>query len=323
MSVRVSVAVCTWNRAALLEGTLTTMCALDVPEGLEWEVVVVDNGSTDATPEVVERLGERLPVRRVLEPEPGHSNARNRAVHEARGAYIVWTDDDVLVHPGWLAAYARAFSDFPDVAFFGGAVLPHFTEEPPAWVRAAWPRIEALFAVRSPPASGAEVERTYLPFGANFAVRTDVQRRHPYNPELGRTRGGLDGLDELAVMVGMLEDGDVGRWVPDAVLEHVITPDRFDARHLGGLIEAQAGLEVDALPVRGRVTVFGAPLWLWKKWLFAEAVDWVARHTSDGVSRYEALHERSLRRGQLRSLRRGGPPAEAVRVQRASVVPGE
>src|SRR4051794_35896246 len=103
--MNVTVAICTWNRAGLLDQTLSEMGRLRIPSGLEWELIVVNNNCTDPTDEVIARHTGRLPIRRVSEPRPGQSNARNAAVRVARGDYIVWTDDDVLVDPLWLAAY--------------------------------------------------------------------------------------------------------------------------------------------------------------------------------------------------------------------------
>src|SRR5690606_2409380 len=104
-----TVAICTWNRSFLLARTLEQLGALIVPPGLRWELLVVDNASSDDTSQVLQGYLGRLPLRVVREERPGLSNARNAAIRAARGEYIIWTDDDVLVAPGWLAAYSDAF----------------------------------------------------------------------------------------------------------------------------------------------------------------------------------------------------------------------
>src|SRR5579864_5913338 len=119
----ISVIICTRDRAAQLASVLATACALKVPEGLSWELCVVDNGSSDSTPQVVREFSETLPIRYIREDVPGLSNARNRGVDEARGRYICWTDDDVEIDPEWLSAYAEAFRRHPDAAVFGGRIL--------------------------------------------------------------------------------------------------------------------------------------------------------------------------------------------------------
>jgi glucosyl-dolichyl phosphate glucuronosyltransferase len=132
----VTVAICTWNRDHLLRQTLEEMTRLAVPAGLVWELLVVNNNCTDDTDGVIAAFAKRLPIRRLFESQPGLSHARNRAIAEAAGDYVVWTDDDVLVSPEWLAAYARAFARRPDAAVFGGPVAPWFPTTPPP--RAGW-----------------------------------------------------------------------------------------------------------------------------------------------------------------------------------------
>ena len=79
----VTVAICTWNRADLLDRTLAEMAALRVPAGLRWELVVVDNNCTDHTDAVAARYAGRLPLRLLHQPTPGKSHAANLALDEA------------------------------------------------------------------------------------------------------------------------------------------------------------------------------------------------------------------------------------------------
>lgn len=95
-------AICTWNRAPLLDRALTEMTRLSIPAGIEWELVIVDNNCSDETPEVIARHAEQLPLERLSEPVQGLSHARNRAIRAARGDIVLWTDDDALVDLGWL-----------------------------------------------------------------------------------------------------------------------------------------------------------------------------------------------------------------------------
>ena len=130
----VTVAICTFNRAESLRRSLKSLAAMRVPSGLSWELIIVNNNSTDHTDDVVEEYRDRLPLRREFEPRPGLSNARNRAIDIAKGEYIVWTDDDVVVDAGWLTAYVEAFRRWPDAAVYGGRIKPRY--EPPVakWI---------------------------------------------------------------------------------------------------------------------------------------------------------------------------------------------
>ena len=127
--MRFTVAICTWNRAWLLPRVLERLTRLQHTQS-EWEVVVVNNNSTDDTERVLDAFAGRLPLRRAFEARPGLSHARNTAVRWATGDYIVWTDDDALVDADWLAAYVRAAEQHPEAAVFGGPVRPRQRRPP-------------------------------------------------------------------------------------------------------------------------------------------------------------------------------------------------
>jgi GT2 family glycosyltransferase len=104
--IDVSVAVCTYNRAEMLRAALESLARLETGGRFTYEIVAVDNASTDHTPEVIERFAAECPVpfTRALEPRQGIAEARNRALDEARGEWIVYFDDDQVADPGWLTA---------------------------------------------------------------------------------------------------------------------------------------------------------------------------------------------------------------------------
>ena len=117
----VTVAVCTRDRARQLAACLDALISLDYPSPL-LDIVVVDNASTDtSTRDLVARYRG---VRYVCEPRPGLDNARNRAIAEARGDILAYTDDDVVVDPGWARAVARAFEEEPHAMCVTGLVVP-------------------------------------------------------------------------------------------------------------------------------------------------------------------------------------------------------
>ena len=126
-----AVAICTWNRAALLRQTLERLASIPWPAQAT-ELILVDNGSTDDTAAVAASFSGRLPMRIVREAKPGLSNARNRALKEATTTHVLFTDDDVLVGDEWLGAFAAAILKYPQAAVLGGPIEPWFQEPPPA-----------------------------------------------------------------------------------------------------------------------------------------------------------------------------------------------
>ena len=118
----ISVIIPTRNRAASLGRALETLGRVICPKELPWEVIVVDNDSTDETKAVVESFMENsdLDVHYLLEPERGTSNARNAGAQAARGELLAFIDDDILVSPDWLAQIAAEASRDPSVSLFFG-----------------------------------------------------------------------------------------------------------------------------------------------------------------------------------------------------------
>jgi glycosyltransferase involved in cell wall biosynthesis len=236
-----TLAICTRNRAArlrrLLEG-LTRQHTVDAP----WEVLVVDNGSTDGTAAVAAGFAGRLPLRHLCEPCIGLSNARNRAVEEAAGEVIVWVDDDVEVPESWLGAWVDGIRAHPGASFFGAGVRVVFDVEPPTWIRACWSRLAPLFAERVVPVEGGLVDPGYLPFGANFAVRTAVQRGARYDPSLGRRGTSVYGGEETTLLSALVQAGHEGRWIAGAELDHVMEPARVETARLFDQIRQNARL---------------------------------------------------------------------------------
>lgn len=121
----VTVAICTRNRPDWVDRCLASLERLN-PEPLdmtqEFEILVVDNAPPD---ERTRSAVVRHPrVRYVVEPRPGLNFGRNRALREAKGTFLAYVDDDVVVDSGWLAGLREAWSENPDAKAFTGLVLP-------------------------------------------------------------------------------------------------------------------------------------------------------------------------------------------------------
>ena len=297
--MRFTVAVCTWNRAALLREFLGRLARARSVQG-DWELLVVNNNCTDDTERVLEAFEGRLPLRRAFEPKPGHSHARNAAVREARGEYIVWTDDDVLVGEGWLAAYARAVEQHPEAAVFGGPIRPLFEGTPPAWLAAAWRDVGPVFAARELGDEPFELdEKGELPYGANFVLRMREQKLFTYNPALGRMfEGGALG-EETSVIRSILAAGGTGWWVPDAAVEHWILKERQTVGYLRTYYALQGKTFLKWDRYVGP-TFRGRPLLIWGGILRAELAYALARLTGDPHRWLKPLVEASMLRGAIR-----------------------
>jgi glycosyltransferase involved in cell wall biosynthesis len=233
----VTTAICTWNRSKSLGVTLLSLQRLIIPPGIDWEVIIVNNNCTDDTDEIVEQFTDGLPIRLLHEKQQGLSNARNCAVEAAKGDYILWTDDDVIVDPNWLAAYVDAFRTWPKAALFGGPIKLKLEGNPPPWLveMLCDKSLASVYAHRdlsNIPIELNSTKWTSIPYGANLCIRMREQRNFRYNPNLGRCRNGQIRGEETDVVKTMLNSDAEGWWVPGAIVHHVITEDLQTQAHL-------------------------------------------------------------------------------------------
>jgi len=135
VSIEISAIVCTHNRAGSLPQALESLAHQTLPEG-RYEVLVVDNASTDATPRMLRELAERMPqLRSVSEPRLGCSRARNTGWRQARGRYVAYLDDDAVADPEWLERMLHALRTLrPRPGAVGGRIEPIWEVPRPEWL---------------------------------------------------------------------------------------------------------------------------------------------------------------------------------------------
>jgi glycosyltransferase involved in cell wall biosynthesis len=262
--MNITVAICTWNRAELLRSTLEHFRGLDVPQGLEWELLVVNNRCTDHTDDVIEEFTASLPIRRIFEPQPGKSHALNAAVEAAGGGYILWTDDDVVVDKDWIRAYADAFVRWPEAAVFCGPIEPHFPTQPDDWLVQILDDVGSAYALFDLGSEPEPLTWRTVPYGANYAVRTREQRMYRFDPELGpRPDSALRG-EEVVLLRRMFEGGISGWWVPAARVKHVIPAERQTMAYLRRYFRGYGELLARTRRETDSAMLLGRPRWLWR-----------------------------------------------------------
>ncbi|MBI4569980.1 MAG: glycosyltransferase family 2 protein [Planctomycetes bacterium] len=309
--MRLTVAVCTWNRCERLRAGLTEMTRLLPQEGVEWELLVVNNNSTDATDDVIASFAGRLPVRRLFEPRQGVAYARNLAVREAAGDYIVWTDDDTAVDHEWLRAYVRAFRDHPAAAVFGGPIAPWWSVTPPAWLATAFDLVSDAYGVREFGDQPLKLSDTVVPFGANMAVRSAEHRRFLYDPTTGRAPGRDTRGLETPVIRAVLAAGGEGWWTPEARVRHYIPPEFVNGGYIRRFYFAEGKRYSRYHPdPRHPRLLLGRPIGLWRAALASALRYRLARLVGGPRAWVAAMTRAAYVRGNLAGYRReGGPPA--------------
>lgn len=188
-----TVVICTYNRAGNLPRCLNALAVQQGVENREWEVLVVDNNSSDSTPDMVAKLAHELPIqiRYKREAEQGLNYARNTGIRESTGKYFSYVDDDILVSKTWLASLFDAFENH-DADAVGGRIHLDPSVELPKWIRPDTDMMGFLgyqdFGDEPLRLDG----RVRYPFGGNMAFnRRVVERIGYFNPKLGRKGAGL------------------------------------------------------------------------------------------------------------------------------------
>lgn len=275
------------------------MTQLVVPAGLSWELLVVNNNCTDDSSAVLCEFETRLPLKILSEKKPGLSNARNCAVQAALGTYIIWTDDDVLVSEQWLAAYAAAFSQFPNASVFGGPIAPWFAGDPQDWLLQTIHQVGVAYAIRECAAGDPPIAEAYMPFGANMSFRTDVLRANAFDPTLGRIGTGLLGGEESTLIRSLLSSGHTGQWVSDARVQHYIPRTRQSTRYLKDFY-ASSGRTL--VKVDAKLTGLRAarrPRWIWREFLVSQLLFHFRRMWAPPAVWIDDLKRASTARGQF------------------------
>lgn len=143
----ISVVVCTYNRAELLRDVIQDICNQTLDRSL-YEIVVVDNNSTDHTRDTIEVFQAKHCIHYVREQQQGLAYARNRGWQEARGTYVAYTDDDCRIPTDWLdIAYNVIRTHNPRV--FGGPYHPFYLSPKPAWFKDEYGAHEEGHAIRA------------------------------------------------------------------------------------------------------------------------------------------------------------------------------
>lgn len=263
-----SVIICTYNRAGNLPSCLAKLAEQQEVAGIEWEVLVVDNNSSDDTRATVEKLAAQLPitVRYAFEGEQGLNYARNHGVRESRGRYFCFVDDDILVSPRWLVSLYRTLED-NDADAAGSCI--HLDEKIvlPKWIQ---PEMYGFLGYQDFGPTPFQMDGvSRYPFGGNMSFnRRVVDKIGYFNPKLGRKgagqkRGELFKGAETDYFHRLAAAGARIHYTPDAVVYHQILPFQMQKRYFR-ILHFNAGYQKaynDEREFSRRL--LGAPLYLY------------------------------------------------------------
>ena len=228
----ISIVISTYNRCGLLEGALRALLS-QTPADVAYEILVVDNNSTDQTRPLVEGLAKQNPekLKYVFEPKQGLSYGRNTGIGAAKAPIIAFTDDDVRVAADWVWRIKTGFEGNPDIDFLGGRVVPRWPAEPPPWLTTAnWSPL-ALLDYGDHPFYVDSGKQLCL-IGANFAFqRRAFEKVGLFKTDFQRVKDGIGSLEDHEILLRLWRVGSRGLYLPELVATAEIEPDRMTKQY--------------------------------------------------------------------------------------------
>jgi glycosyltransferase involved in cell wall biosynthesis len=229
--IRITAIVCTHNRSKVLRAAIESLVTQTLPTGCGWEILVVDNNSTDETRKVVEEFEERYPglIRYCFESRQGISYARNAGVQNANGEIVAFLDDDETAGVGWLKSLTANLHGDEWVGA-GGRILAVATMPLPRWLTA-----NSDFTNGPLPSFDRGLDAGELkepPFSANMAFRREVfDKLGGFRTDLGRSGQGLFSNEDTEYGRRLMRAGLHLRYEPSAVTHHPVHESRLHKQY--------------------------------------------------------------------------------------------
>ena len=219
--------VCTFNRSDDLRDMLESALAQDTEGSFTYDVLVVDNNSSDGTRAVVEDLiarGHRN-LKYLFEGQQGKSYALNTGLRAVRGDIYTIADDDFILPPRWLRGIVEGFRMHPDVSFVSGKVLPQWQGEIPGWLT---PDLWSALALADYGDREFFVDRTHQRclLACSFR-RADVEAVGGYHSALGVTKDVIGGVEDLEILQRLWKAGRRGVYLPHLAFYHKVPASRL------------------------------------------------------------------------------------------------
>jgi len=235
-----------------------------------WEILVINNNSTDATPEVCEEFAGKLPLHYHVEKRQGKSYALNTAISLAKGEVLLFTDDDVTVPPEWVQCYLDAAQTRPEASFFGGKIIPEWDQPPPKWLEEHHDLVDGITVSYSRGDTPCIVSDNQKPFfGANFAIRKEALDCSGirFQTDLGLIGSQRIGGEEQVLIAELIEKGHLGYYMPEAFVYHWTSPDRMTEKYIWKWYASYGRLEAKLGQIPCTNLWFRVPRYLWRELL--------------------------------------------------------
>lgn len=226
-----TVLMATHNGARTLPEVLSTFCNLDPPEG-GWKLVIVDNGSVDATQEILTSFRRSLPLTYLLETRRGKNAALNTGLKSISGDLVVFTDDDVLPNSQWLKQMRYAADSKPSFSIFGGSIFPKWEVRPEPWLL-EWVPLDLTFSITEALREGPIDAQLVL--GPNMAIRRSIfNAGYKFDESIGPNGSNYAMGSETELLNRLDELGHKAWHVQEASVRHIV---RSKQMSMGWILE--------------------------------------------------------------------------------------
>jgi len=231
----ISIIIPTFNRADQLNRTLFSLVELKTPKHL-FEIIIVDNGSTDKTKEVIEKYinqNKGFTIKYFYDDIPGLLTGRHRGAKEAKGEILTFIDDDILVSETWLNTIYSVMSSRVDIGFLTGPNLPLYESYPPTWLNYFWSNHQygktcGWLSLLDFGNEIKEISPNYV-WGLNFTVRKNVFQQlggfHPDN--ISKEFQHFQGDGETGLTLKAIEQSIKALYHPDVFVYHQMPSSRL------------------------------------------------------------------------------------------------
>lgn len=226
--------ICTYNRAGYLNDSLSSLLECSTPRE-QVELLVVDNNSTDETPEMVRSHQKKNPVkniqvRYVKEKRQGLSHARNTGIENASAPLLVFVDDDIRASKKYINSWFHFFEKHSQIKAAGGKIHVQFDDPRPEWMSSY---LLPLLGHHDFGDSIKPYKKKDYPFGGNMAFRSEVfEEIGHFNTELGRIGGDLKASEEKELFRRLRDKNEPVYYVPDARLYHRVDASRLTKEYI-------------------------------------------------------------------------------------------
>lgn len=221
--MRFSFITCTYNRAKYLPTTLASLCEQTF-DFLDYEVVIVDNNSTDNTAEICQNFISNFKTRQIRyfkEVNQGLSFALNRGVRGAQGEFLIYVDDDETIGQKHLELLEKHLQDFPDAVLAASPVVPIYEKEEPNWMSPFTQRLIGGYFNEGKLVKKLN-KKSYPGTGHTIIKRELYDKYGFYNTELGRSGSSLIGAEDKDMFYRLIAGHVECYYFPDIPIYHHI-----------------------------------------------------------------------------------------------------